>query len=121
LDRTPKPGSFLMKFLKILLAVSVLIVILLAGWALALRYLPPQWFYSREIGHCEQMVLMVESYKKDHGRYPPNTDYSHNGIQDDEGVYFYRQEGDRYRVGFSVGFDGHYEYDSMRGKWSYEK
>lgn len=105
--------------IKLILLVSIVAIVCI-GWLLGPRYLPPQWLYSDKIKHCNVVIRKVEDFRKKTGKYPSNTDYSNNGIED-EGSYFYEQKDNGFRVGFSVGFDESYEYDSAKEKWSFEK
>jgi hypothetical protein len=94
--------------------ILVAVVCLLLIWLMVIRFAPPQLLYSEKINQVENIVLKIDKYKAENGKYPPES-----FISSEPADIFYNLYNDSYRVGFSVGFDEDYYYDSKSKKWSF--
>lgn len=94
--------------------VLVAVVCLCLVWLMVIRFAPPQFVYADKIHQVENIVVRMDKYKAENGKYPPES-----FISSEPGDIFYNIYEDSYRVGFSAGFDENYYYDSKSKKWSF--
>lgn len=97
--------------------IGIILLVAVCIWLIAMvavRYLPPQLVYREKIHQVEKIVIQIDKYKTENGKYPPES-----FIGSEPADIFYNIYGDGYRVGFSVGFDEDYYYDSKSKKWSF--
>lgn len=103
------------RFTRTLWVILAVILGVFVSWVLAVRYAPPQLLYGVEIHQVEKAVKELEQYKTQHGNYPSESQYR---LANDN--MFYSLKDGEYEIGFSVGFDEWYSYDSHTRKWSFE-
>jgi hypothetical protein len=91
-------------------------VLLFLVWLFVIPQIPPQWRYRSEIHRTEEAIKEVEKYKKEHGAYPDEAQFP---LSSPDMSYVRLHNG--YKMGFSVGLDESYWYDSRSKKWSYDE
>lgn len=94
--------------------ILVAVVCIWLVWLIVIRFAPPQFVYAGKIHQVENIVVRIDKYKTENDKYPPES-----FISSEPADIFYDTHGDGYRVGFSVGFDEDYYYDSKSKKWSF--
>lgn len=103
------------KIFKYALGSIIAFMLILGIWFIVIRLLPPNILFKDKIAHVESVISKIEQFKREHGYYPPeDSDLIGNDV-------FYYVFPDGYQIGFSVGFDENYYYDSRLKKWSFEK
>lgn len=93
--------------------VFVFVVLVMSALLLRLDVIFPGLFHKDEVNKVVELITKIEEYNKINGEYPYE-----NKVLDGLGPYFYVRENDSYRIGFYMGFDNCYYYDSASRKWS---
>jgi hypothetical protein len=100
---------------------SILIAGTVLGCLLTLSFVAmmtlPHWRYRAEIRIAEEVISQVERFKIEHGRYPLEQEFE----MPDGATFYELYAGEHYRVGFSLGFDRLFWYDSRTRKWSFDE
>ena len=114
-------ASVAAKAVKIALFAVGGVILVAIGWAIAIRYVPPSIAYRTQIAQVERYVAQIEEYKRQNGRYPDDQTQTIVPRAEHDNPFFYEGGGTVYRIGFRVGFDEVYFYDSQSRRWSFER
>jgi hypothetical protein len=96
-----------MSNIKIIIIVLFLIITFLSP--LIILSLPPRLSYYSNFEKVNKMILLIEDYYKINNKYPAN-DWFRKTLDDD--TYYYEVLQNGYIVGFTIGFDENYYFDS---------
>lgn len=110
-----KPVAKMWRIARLVVSLLVAVTALLLIWIVMVQYAPPQLLYRNEIHRTEEAIGELEKYKAEHGVYPPESQFPLKKAD-----MFYMPTDYGYRIGFSVGFDESYWYNSRTRKWSFE-
>ena len=94
---------------------GVLAVLLLAAWLIVLRRRPidPREDYAEQVRAIESKAVEIESYKAQHGSYPPP-----ESVTAPCESCFYARTGDGFEMGFGMTLDRTYIYHGPSGQWT---
>ncbi len=99
--------------------VAAIAVVAIAAIAVAavmlIPHLPPRVLFRGDIARTRSVIDRIEGYRATHRKYPDPSDFPVPGR-----MFYDLQSPDHYIVGFGVGFDEQYYFDSVRKKWSFE-
>jgi hypothetical protein len=109
-----------MKWFRYSLAFFGVLVVGFFIWLLAINLLPPSVLYSAEVAQVENYISQIEAYKRDHSQYPDERQQNIVPRVEYDNPFFYEGGASAYRIGFRIGFDEVYYYDSETKKWSFE-
>src|SRR6266571_5637872 len=110
------------KVAKVVAGIGLTLCALVVVWLLALRFLPWDILYTRQIKRGNELITGIESFKAHHGRLPDpgNVDEVLKlGFELRTGYYpEYHVSGGNYELWHSMGFDGPtVKYRSASGQW----
>jgi hypothetical protein len=105
---------------KRLVLISIICAVLLIGAAgvaiLLIPRVPPRILYRGYIASVCASVERIESYRRTHGVYPDPRDFDVPTR-----IFYDLQTPTHYIVGFAIGFDEQYYWDSLGKRWSFDK
>jgi hypothetical protein len=102
--------------LRACLIVLILALGVLGAAILVLPRLPPTLLYRSDIRRAQSVIAEIESYHEHHHIYPDPSE-----LEVPPHFFYELPQPDRYILGFAVGFDEQYFWDSSTKRWSFDK